>query len=96
MLSIDLDQAWVQNAAAGQQHMSNETESPGAQLCVLQVVPWWAQLWLHTLRLTYNGQVGIRFRKPASPVHLSAACDRRWRDFEAQMPEQDVIMVPHC
>lgn len=29
----------------------------GARLCIFQLVPWWAQLWLHTLHLTYDGQV---------------------------------------
>ena len=29
----------------------------GVQLCTFQVVPWWAHLWLHMLRLHYNGQV---------------------------------------
>lgn len=32
-------------------------KAAGQQLCLLQVVPWWAQLWLHTLGITYDGQV---------------------------------------
>jgi hypothetical protein len=37
--------------------LSSSSSSSSPQLCIFQVVPWWAQLWLHTLRLHYDGQV---------------------------------------
>jgi hypothetical protein len=43
-----------QAASHAVQH--NMLSTSGAQLCIFQVVPWWAQLWLHTLRLHYDGQ----------------------------------------
>ncbi len=42
--------------------------APASQLCLLQVVPWWAQLWLHTLRLDYDGHV----RSPPTPPPFPA------------------------
>lgn len=46
VLQLDLPASASSDSRGGQ----------SAQLCVFQVVPWWAQLWLHTLHLTYDGQ----------------------------------------
>lgn len=51
-----------QQTAAVEQKASRATQqdmlsTSSVQLCMFQVVPWWAQLWLHTLRLHYGGQV---------------------------------------
>lgn len=37
------------------------------QLCLLQEVPWWLHLWLHTLQLSYDTKV----RKAESPTRTS-------------------------
>jgi hypothetical protein len=51
----------LQLTAVQQQDLDPGTAGAGGNIsvCILQVVPWYIRLWLHTLRLSIDGQVGL-------------------------------------
>jgi hypothetical protein len=61
----------LHHSAAGSGHQDSSSSGDGSSIgsgssssersisvCILQVVPWYVRVWLHTLRLTIDGQVG--------------------------------------
>jgi hypothetical protein len=44
-------------AAAGSSNSSSNSSGRNMSVCILQVVPWYIRLWLHTLQLSIDGQV---------------------------------------
>jgi hypothetical protein len=53
------------------QDSSGSGSERSISVCILQVVPWYVRVWLHTLQLTIDGQVGgwALFQLSAAGMH---------------------------
>lgn len=67
----------LQLTAVHQQQFESEAAGAGGgiSVCILQVVPWYIRLWLHTLRLSIDGQVGLLWT--SWPLSVCGGC-RLW------------------